>query len=762
MITRRGFLGRCGRCAAGLALGDALTRAGVEIASAAPARSAPGDGVERWTRTACDLCGLGEPVFLGTRDGKPVAVKGIPLSRVGFGRLCPRASALVSATVSEDRAVAPLLRRDPSTKGTLEGLAVATWDEALAAAVQGLRGVREKMGPLGLAIFASDGETCETYGLLGRLARAGLGTDHLDTPARLDALHAYDACRAVFGTEANPGSVEDVDAAQLVLLIGGEVADSHPALFHRVLDARRGGRARVALVDWRKTEAAAVADLHLRARPGSEWALVRDLARTLRGGAASAPPRAGYETAALRSLSSLWREARGVVTLVGPVALSSPSGAALAHEIARLHRDAGQWGEPGRGVLFLPRGANATGVCALGVAPGRLPAGRRLGEARDRARTAAAWGVDADRLPAARGLPALAWPAAIEAGRIGAIVIQRANLAAEMPDALAWRRALAKTFVVATTTHAPSETTAFADVVLPLAMVSGESAGTIMTLDRRCQFIEQACEPPGEARAAERILRDLGRALIDRETFERLGLGEGWSTFAEWDRWRALAAETGFEAGGLTVVRLGRELDVQWPCGADSVAGTARLRPAGGARNADAPQPPPVAARTPAAASSAPAPPAPRAIRTDPGRPLLLVTGPIREHFASRVRTGRTPELHYEAPAAQLEMHPEDGRALGLADGEWVTVESAAGSATMRLWLTDRASPGVLFLAEHYGFRSDLQGGSVTQKEPEGLAHRLTTCEMAPGSESPAELQVAVSVRKALRRDMRQRGAGSP
>ena len=134
------------------------------------------------------------------------------------------------------------------------------------------------------------------------------------------------------------------------------------------------------------------------------------------------------------------------------------------------------------------------------------------------------------------------------------------------------------------------------------------------------------------------------------------------------------------------------------------------------------------------------------------------MTGPLREHFGSRVRTGRTPELHYGAPVAQLEMSPTDGRALGLADGDWVTVESEVGTATARLWLTDRVASGSVFLPEHYGFLSDLQGGSATQQEPEGLAYRVTPCDLVPGADAPAGLEVAVSIRKALRRDLRQRG----
>jgi anaerobic selenocysteine-containing dehydrogenase len=102
-------------------------------------------------------------------------------------------------------------------------------------------------------------------------------------------------------------------------------------------------------------------------------------------------------------------------------------------------------------------------------------------------------------------------------------------------------------------------------------------------------------------------------------------------------------------------------------------------------------------------------------------------------------------------------MHPDDGIARGLADGEWVAIASATGTAAARLWLTDRVAPGTVFLPDHFGFLSDLQGGSLTQKEPEGLAHLLTSLS-AGADDSPAGLQPAVTVRRALRGDLRRRG----
>jgi anaerobic selenocysteine-containing dehydrogenase len=720
-LSRRGFLARGGACAAGLALGGGLP---VWLrGSGAAARPAGTAAVEEWSRSACDLCGLAEPVFVGAREGRIADVKGIGASRSGFGRLCPRARALAVAAVTGDRAVSPLLRRDPATKGTLEGLEPAGWDEAIAAIAERLADVRSRLGPGGVALLASDAETCETYLRLARVARAGLGTDHVDTPARLDALHAYDACRDAFGVPANPSSVEDVDAAELLVLVGGDLADSHPALFTRVLDARRTGRARVALIDSRKTLAAGVADLHLRPRPGGELILLDALARGDAAPEGAAP------------LLAMWRGAERILTLVGLGSLAAPTGTAVARTVTRLHRESGQWGGPGRGVLFLPRGAGATAVVAAGARPGALPAGRTLADAADRATVAGAWGVEPDALPAGPGLSLLRWPAAAESGALGAIIALRANPAAELPDAGAWRRALKGCFVVAATTHVPTETTVFADVVLPLALVTGESSGTVMSLDRRVQSIERAAAPPGQARDADRILDDLARAVLDPETHARLFP----DTLSEWETWRALAQGTPFEAGGIPFARLRERLDVPWPCATEDDPGAVRITPG-------------LVAAPPPLPSAGPRPRLPAA----PGG-LTLLTGPVAEHAASRVRTGRTPELHYEAPAARLEMHPDDGGARQLADGEWVAVESATGTAAARLWLTDRVTPGTVFLPEHFGFLSDLQGGSFTQKEPEGLAHLLTSLSAAP-DESPSGLQPAVTVRRALRGDLRRRG----
>lgn len=749
-MDRREFLGCCCGAAALAAMGGL------------PRRVFGDPAIERWTRTVCDLCGLNEPVFLGVGGGNLVAVKGIPNSTVGFGRLCPRAEALWAASAVERRATRPMVRRDAATKGTLEGLEPVSWDEAFDAARRGLDAATQRTGPGGLGFLASDGETSETYHLLGKVARGFFGTDNIDTPARLDALHAYDACRDVFGVPGNAASLEDVDAADLIILMGGDLAETHPSLFYRALDSRRAGRSRVILIDPRKTLAAGVADLHLRPRAGHELAVVNAFpgpGRTLR--VDEDLSRSDLHAEEVENLRRSWAGARAVTTIVGPGVLSGPAGASVALALCQLHRAAGRWGSPGQGVIFLPKGANAAGVVAHGAAPGRLPADRVIDNTAHREEVARTYGIQPDALPASPGLSSLDWPEAVLSGRMGGMVVLRCNPAAELPGAGRWREALGSAFVVAASTHTLTETEPFADVILPLALAAGETDGTMIALDRRYQLLEGAVPPPGEARTASDILLGLVRSA-SASAYEERFAGYGAGPHVAMEEWRALSRGTPLDASGIDIQRLRKELGVKWPCLTVEDPGIDRIGPGtaseGRVDEHGAALPSPVL-REPL--PSAPTPLPESLPEASSERPFLLVGGALRDHFRSRVRTGLTPELHYDAPVARIEMHPSDGSGMGLVDGQWITLASEWGRLSARVWLTDRSPRGLLFIPEHFGFLSDIQGGTETLKEPEGLFHLVTGDSPAAGSGAPAGCIVPVSVRPSRRRDMRRRALRS-
>jgi anaerobic selenocysteine-containing dehydrogenase len=339
---------------------------------------------------------------------------------------------------------------------------------------------------------------------------------------------------------------------------------------------------------------------------------------------------------------------------------------------------------------------------------------------------------------------------------MGGFVVLRANPAVEFPAAERWREALRSAFVVSAATHVVTETEAFADVLLPLSLTVGESDGTMISLDRRYQLLEKAVSPPGEAREASQILLDLARTRSD--DVERFSRHENGPHVAM-EEWHRLSAGTPLDASGIGIDRLRRELGVKWPClnsedpGIERIGATtsteARLTVGGTAL------PNPVIAEP---RSYVPTP-VPQWLPTAGAEyPFLLMGGVLREHFHSRVRTGLTPELHYDAPVARIEMHPFDGSGMGLKDGQWVTLTSEWGQLSARIWLTDRSPRGLLFIPEHFGFLSDIQGGTDTLKEPEGLFHLVTSDDVVGGSGAPAGWIVPVAVRPSRRRDMRKRG----
>ncbi|MEZ4647813.1 MAG: molybdopterin oxidoreductase family protein [Candidatus Eisenbacteria bacterium] len=797
-MERRRFLECLGvACASGLTggygrppLALAADGAGTDptLQEALVSTTAPATVVDGWARAVCDLCGLGDPVFLGTSGGTVVAAKGIAQSPVGFGRLCPRAAALFRGDPTR-RLLTPLVRRDPNTKGTAAGLEPATWGDALAVIGPRLAETRTRLGDAGVAFFASDGETNEDAYLLSRIARTVFRTDNVDTMARLDALHAYGACLDAFGLPGNPSALEDIDAADLIVLFGADCAESHPGVYYRVHDARRSGRTKVVVIDSRKTLAVGAADLHLRAEPGREldvWNAVSGRLAVLGARSGAGGDREdvstrrrldrgftavdGVSPEEIDSFAAWWRDARGVMTLVSPAMLSGPRGSALARDVAQQHRGTGRWGTPGNGVFFLPRGANASGVLLAGLAPGRFPMARSLTNPLDRDVVGGAWGVDPTALPERSGLPAPAWPAAIASGEIGALVLLRTNPAVEMPAAPKWRAAMKEAFVVSVASHAATETEAFADVVLPVALVAGESRGTMTSLGRQVQLLELAVEPPAD-------VRTMGRVLVDLAETQESGAAQTDTLrlFAEdphrvGDELRALSVGTVMDVSGVTPDRLRTELGPTWPCTSPLDPGLHRLEPSSGTRprfDGEGNELPPFVLRetsAPEALASAAGGasrsfvPSPGVPARTPEWPFLLVGGPAREHFRSRVRTGNTPDLHYDAPVARLEMHPLDGSRLGIGDGEWVTVASPHGELTTRIWLVDRVSPGNLFLPEHYGFRSDVQGGSDGMKEPEACFHLVTSDAFDRTTGTPAGNLVAVNVARARRKDMRGRG----
>ena len=245
--------------------------------------------LDRWFRGVCGQCGLLDPLFLGTREGALVTVKGDPLAPGGLGRLCTRGMAFPTAlATAERRPPLPLLRRDRATKGSAGGLEPVEWPEALAWLAERAPAVRER--PSRFAALLDVDLPCETPRVANRLLRGDLGCATVETTLRLDGMAGMVAAERSLGLPGPLGTVASVDGADLLLVVGADPAERHATLFYRMAQCQRRNGTRTVVIDSRRTLTCGLADVFVRPRvPGTDGAILRAMAHVLlREGANSA------------------------------------------------------------------------------------------------------------------------------------------------------------------------------------------------------------------------------------------------------------------------------------------------------------------------------------------------------------------------------------------------------------------------------------------------------------------------------------------
>ena len=227
---------------------------------------------ERWVRTTCGYCSVGCGMLAGVRDGRMVAVVGDPEHPVNRGRLCPKGLSEHQTLSAPGRLVAPLRRGDDGRQHEV------SWDDALDAVTGGFRRLLDEHGPGSVAVLSTGQLVTEEFYALGKLVRLGLGLTHYDGNTTLCMASAVSGYKLSFGSDGPPGSYDDFDRADCILLIGANVADNHPLLAPRLL---ANEDAFVVAIDPRTTKTAMIADRHLALRPRSDVTLLNGIIKIL-------------------------------------------------------------------------------------------------------------------------------------------------------------------------------------------------------------------------------------------------------------------------------------------------------------------------------------------------------------------------------------------------------------------------------------------------------------------------------------------------
>ncbi|MCD0504758.1 molybdopterin-dependent oxidoreductase, partial [Bordetella petrii] len=475
---------------------------------------------ERTVASVCCYCGTGCGVRVTARGDRVISVAGDPSHPSNLGKLCSKGLALAD-TVRRDHA--RVLRAEWRPERGRERVPVPL-DNALDLAAGKLATAIGLHGPDAVGFYLSGQLLTEDYAVFNKLARALVGTNNIDTNSRLCMSSAVSGYKLTLGADAPPACYDDLELADTVLIAGANMAYAHPVLFRR-LEAAKAARPdmKIIVVDPRRTDTAALADLHLPILPGTDVALFHAMLNVmvwdglvdreymaahtagfdaLKTRVHEFTPRAaqdvcGVPAADIAQAARWFGQAGAALSLYTMGLNQSSSGTAKNGALINLHLATGQIGRPGAGPFSLTGQPNAMGGREAGGMATLLPGHRDPGLSGHRDQVAALWGVDS--LPAAPGLPALEMFDAVLEGRIKVLWIAATNPAQSLPDQAKVRAALQKAeFVIVQEAYAGTETLAYADLVLPAATWP-EKSGTATNSERRISRVRAAVAPPGDA-----------------------------------------------------------------------------------------------------------------------------------------------------------------------------------------------------------------------------------------------------------------------
>jgi assimilatory nitrate reductase catalytic subunit len=693
-------------------------------------------------------------------DGERITgVRGDPEHPANFGRLCTKGSTLALTAaphLRNQRALQPLRR---AARG--QPLQPVGWDEALDEVATRFAATLASHGPDSVGLYLSGQLLTEDYYVFNKLAKGLLGSNNVDTNSRLCMSSAVAGYKQSLGADSPPACYDDIGLARTIFITGSNMAWAHPVLFRRVEDARRAHpELKLIVADPRRTETAAVADLHLQLLPGTDvvlhhallhvllWEGLADMAfvrehttgfEALRDRVREFTPAHAAKVCGLRA-DDIVQAARWFGGAVdGPSARRAPtlslycqglnqsrSGTDKNSTLINLHLATGQIGQPGAGPFSLTGQPNAMGGREVGGLANLLGAHRDLGNAEHRAEQAALWGVDS--IPSEPGKSAVDMFQAAADGQIKALWIVCTNPAQSMPDQTVVRRALQRAeFVVLQEAYAHTATAEFADLLLP-ASSWGEKSGTVTNSERRISRVRAALPPPGQARDDWRIGVEVARRLerlLPARRSDGLSLFPYDSAESIWNEHRDSTHGRDLDITGLSYAAL--EQPQQWPCPAGAAQGTPRLYSDGRFATADG------RARFVAPDWR------PTAELRDARFPVSLTTGRLRDQWHGMSRTGTLGRLFAHSTEPELELHPQELARRRWADGDLVRIASRRGAVVLPVRASAAVPPAQAFIAMHWG--------------PEYMAglgvNALTTGTYCPQSQQPELKHAAVKLESA-------------
>ncbi len=685
------------------------------------------------TNTHCPYCAFQCGMKIETSAAGAV-ISGDSDFPVNRGRLCVKGFTAAATLGHGERVTSPLIR---SSTGEL---VEATWDEALERIATRVTRVQELHGRDAVGVYGSGALTNEKAYLLGKFARVALRTSRIDYNGRFCMSSAAAASNRAFGIDRGlPFPVADIASAEVILVAGGNVAETMPPLMQYFDEQRRNG-GKLIVVDPRLSATAHAATHHLPIAPGSDAILAHGLLHILiREGltdeayisartegfeavrslvAGFWPMRVerltGIPEETLTEIAQLLGSAKSVMILTGRGPEQQAQGVANTGAYINLALALGMVGRPFSGYGCITGQGNGQGGREHGQKADQLPGYRDIRDPAARASIARVWGIDPDDLPGAGISAQELLETAGTADGIRALFVFGANPAVSAANATSVKDRLHSLDLLVVSDFFLSETAQLADVVLPSAQWA-EEEGTMTNLEGRVIRRRAAMEPPPGVATDLQLMNLLAGVLGAGDHFMAASPKEVFEEL------RSATAGAPADYSGITWERIDREQGVFWPCPSEDHPGTPRLfadrfpTPSGRARFSTLPH---------------------RAVREEPDKsyPLYLTTGRLLAHYQTGTQTRRVDRLNEMVSDPSVQIHPETARRYALVPGEEITLTTRRSTARFRVEITAKIRQDTLFVPFHWG--------------DEGSANRLTNPDLDPISRMPEFKVCAVRIDK--------------
>ncbi len=631
-----------------------------------------------WVRSTCGYCGVGCGLYIGVKDGKATYTKGDPAHPVNMGTLCPKGLCEHQVIRADNRILSPLVKKNGNFKEV-------EWHEAFGKVSNKFKEIAKKHGKSAIACLSTGQLLTEEFYALGKFVQLGLGTNSYDGNTTLCMSSVITGYKQSLGSDGPPGCYEDFSHADVIMLIGANIADNQPILKLHIAKNRKitGKKPTIIVIDPRYSKTANMADIFVPLKPRSDLAFINTLcyiiweqnwvdSEFIKEKKVSGydefiehiqnytPKKVsnitGIEIEELYKIAKVYAKAKTAMSVWTMGINQSAIGTDSVSAICNLALMTGNIAKEGASAFSITGQCNAMGTRECGFTSS-IPGYRDFKNLQDRHEYASLVDVPVELVPTQRGYTYPQIVEAIERGEIKALWVVGTNPIISFPNQNRFRKALEKLELLVVQDSFMGDSALMADVIFSAA-TWGEKEGVYTNSERRCNLAKKALEPLGKSKSDFDIILEFSKYFDDISDM----LFKDWSSPVDaFNEWKKVSSGRLCDYSSMSYEKIEKLGGIQWPCNKENPNGTKRLY----TKEMSA-----------------------KFICTDwvgleedvcNEFDFILNSGRTVEHFHTRTKTGKIEILNNLAPKAWIELNPKDAIKLKVKNGDKISIASSRG-----------------------------------------------------------------------------------